>query len=260
MHPSSSISCRQRRALDGVLGNDPGVVALPGRVVDVGLAGLGVGPGLVGGEADRRVPRREHRQAGLVEDRDRDRRGARVEGAEVGDRGVVLRRPPGVRGLGLRRPLPGLGGRVVERLEVDRHAAGLVVGLLERELDAVLDRQPGRPRGALQGQARVDRHLAGAATLFLVVAAAGGETKRKGQGHHEDESRQKLGNPCSRRLRLGDARTVPHERHTSSAVQLPETAVQSGRSGRCLARTGDLLLVRGERCGAAYCPLSHNRS
>ncbi len=94
----------QRGALDGVLRHDPRVVALAGRVVDVRLADVGVGAGLVGGEADGRVARRDHRQARLVVDRDRDRRGAGVEGAEIGDRRVVLGGALRVRRLGLRRP------------------------------------------------------------------------------------------------------------------------------------------------------------
>jgi hypothetical protein len=94
-------------------GDDAPVGALAGRVVLVGLALVGA---LGAGQADVGVRRRDLQDAGLVEDRERDRRGARVELAEVDDRRRVLRGLAGVGRRLARLPLAGRGGRVVEAL------------------------------------------------------------------------------------------------------------------------------------------------
>ncbi len=103
----------QPRALGGVVGDDPGVVAGARRIEGVGI--LGVAAGAVLGQADQRVARRDHRDAavgGLVQDRDLDRGAARVVGADDADHvGVV-----GV-GLGVLLALRPRPTRPVEAIE-----------------------------------------------------------------------------------------------------------------------------------------------
>ena len=147
---------RQGRALDRVLRDDAQVVALTRRVVLLGLARLGAR--LVRGQADRGVRGRDlrDRRLSLVEDRHRDRRGARVELADVGDGAVVLRDATRVGRGGLRRPVADLSRGVVERLVLHGDVAGLVARLLERELDAVDHRRGLKALSALEREARVD--------------------------------------------------------------------------------------------------------
>src|SRR5215218_1208797 len=134
---------RLRLALDDVDRHDAAVV---------GLAGLGAGSGL--GQAERRVRRADLQDPGLVRDRDRDRRGARVELADVGDRAVVLR---DLARVGRRLPgLPLAGGcrGVVERLVLDVEVAALVALLLQGELDSIDDVLGLRAGCALQRKGR----------------------------------------------------------------------------------------------------------
>ena len=168
----------ERGGLDLVARHDARVVALAGRVVLVRLARLGAR--LARGEARVRVRRRDHAETGLVEDRDRDRRGARVELTDVGDGGLVLRGLAGVRRDLRGIPVAGLRGRVVERRVLDRGVAGLVVGLVERERDALLQRPGLCLRGALERQGRVDVDGAAAATAgAAVVRTARGYDRRE---------------------------------------------------------------------------------
>ena len=182
----------QRRALVGVLGQHARVGALAGRVVLVRLAGLGAG--VVGGDADRGVARADLGDAGLVEDRQRDRRRAGVELADVADGRVVARDLERVGGRHARLPAALLGGRVVERLVLDRELAGLAAGLLERELRAVDRGLRLRPGRALQRQARVDRERLLRCRPCLVaaavglVAATGPERQRAGREQHADRA------------------------------------------------------------------------
>ena len=175
-----------RRRLDVVGGHDAAVGALAGRVVLVRLALVGA---LGAGQADRRVGRRHLQDAGLVEDRQRDRGGARVELAEVGDRRLVLRGLAGVARGRARIPLARRRRGVVELLEGDRVVAGLPAGGVERHLLAVVDRDRLRAGVALQRQAGVDgdagaaracaRGAPGAAAAVVVVAAASGNSERQ---------------------------------------------------------------------------------
>ena len=159
----------QSGALDRVLGDDAGVGALTRRVVLVRLAR--VRARLVRRQTHGRVGGADLRDAGLVQDRDRDRRSARVELADVDGGRVVLSGLAGVRGRRLRRPGAGLRRRVVERLVLDRDVAGLVAGLLEGELDAVHQGGRLRARSALQREGRVDRDGLGLAAAAAVAAA-----------------------------------------------------------------------------------------
>src|SRR3954452_19006615 len=175
-----------RRRLDVVGGDDAAVGALAGRVVLVRLALVGA---LGTGEAYARVGRRYLQDAGLVQDRQRDRRGAGVELTEVDDGRLVLRRLAGVAGRRARLPLAGRRRGVVQALVVDGVLAGLPAGLLEGHLLAVDDRDRLRPGVALQRQARVDGQAcaararargssSAAATVVVVVAAASGNSER----------------------------------------------------------------------------------
>src|SRR5215213_4599756 len=175
---------RLRGALDRVDRDDAPVVALAGRVVLVRLAGLGACAAL--GQAERRVRRADLQDPGLVVDRDRDRRGAGVELAEIGDRVVVLGdlARVGRRLAGL--PLARGRRRIVERHVLDRPVAALVALLLERELLAVDHVLGLRTRRALQRQGRVDGQRLVAAALgrrpaaVVVVATARGDA----EGHY----------------------------------------------------------------------------
>src|SRR3712207_9042849 len=105
---------RSRGTLDGVTRDGAGVRAGLGRVVLLRLARLGAR--LVGGQADAGVRRRDLRDAGLVQDRQRHGGRTRVEITDVGDGRLVLNGLAGVgRGLTL-VPLALRGGRVVELL------------------------------------------------------------------------------------------------------------------------------------------------
>ena len=154
--------------LDRVDRHDPQVGTGPGWVVLLRLAGGAARQ--VRRQADVRVRRAHLRDSRLVEDRDRHLAGAGVELAHVVD-GLRIRGDLARVGRRLARvPLPGRGGRVVEHLVVHRPLAGLVVGLRERELDPVDQRNGLRARGSLHREARVevDRAATGRA------AAAGG--------------------------------------------------------------------------------------
>ena len=139
-----------RRALDGVGGHDAAVGALTGRVVLLGLALVGA---LAAGQADVGVRRGDLQDAGLVEDRDRDRGRARVELAEVGDRVLVADRLAGVLGDLAGLPLAGRRSGVVKRDVLDREIAGLAAGLLQGQLLAADDVLRLRATIALQRQA-----------------------------------------------------------------------------------------------------------
>ena len=158
--------------LDRVDRHDPQVGTVPGRVVLLRLAGRAARQ--VGRQADVRVRRAHLRDSRLVEDRDRHLAGAGVELAHVVDglriRGDLAR----VRRRLARVPLPGRRGGVVEHLVVHRPLAGLVVGLSERELDPVDQRDGLRARGSLHREARVE--VDRAATAGRAAAAGGGRT------------------------------------------------------------------------------------
>ncbi len=96
------------------------------------LSGL-VSPGQV-------LAGRDHQQVGLVQDRHRNLRRARVVGADVDHHVRVVHRAVGVGRFGLGRPLAGAGRGVVpvgiDHLELAR----LPAGFFQRDLDAVDDR------------------------------------------------------------------------------------------------------------------------
>jgi hypothetical protein len=144
----------ERGRLLVVGGRDAPVGAGARGVVLVRLAGL---RGLPPGQADVGVAGRDLEQPGLIEDRDRDRRGAGVELPEVGDRRRVLGGAAGVRRDALGRPGPAVG--VVERDEADGERPRPASRLLQRELlatDGVLGFGLQRPA---QRQARLDRQV-----------------------------------------------------------------------------------------------------
>ena len=183
------LGCR----LNVVGGNDAPEGALAGRVVLVRLALVGA---LGAGQADVGVRRRDLQDVRLVEDRDRDRRGPRVELAEVDDGGRVLGGLACV-GRGLARiPLARRRRGVVEADVLDRELPDLAAGLLERELLAVDHVCRLRSRVTLQGKAGIDgqRRAASAATAtaraaVVVAATAGGYAQRK-SGHEAARSCQ----------------------------------------------------------------------
>ena len=193
-----------RRALDRVLGHHAGVRARLGRVVLVGLARIGTG--LVRGQTDRGVGRGDLRDAGLVQDRQRDLRTTGVELAEVEDRGLVLNGLAGVLGsLTLVRGARVLGRGVVQRDVLDLVLADLAARLLERKLLAVDDGLRLLLGRALQRQARIDRQgVAETASppppplSSLVVAATG----RDGQGEDAEEAAQCCQPTCSQDVSL----------------------------------------------------------
>src|SRR5438105_10299463 len=137
------------------------------------------------GELQGGVRRADLQDPGLVEDRDRDRRGSRVELPEVSDRGLVLGRLAGVRGRLPRIPLPGLSRGVIEGLVRELALARLVAGLGQRELLALDHVQRLPAAGALQREARVDGErltLGGASAARL--SAAGGYTDDECRNAH----------------------------------------------------------------------------
>src|SRR4051812_14334399 len=160
----------ERCGLDGVLRDDTRVRALARRVVLVRLAGLGAG--LVRGQADVGVRRADLSDTGLVQDRDRHLRDARVVLTDVADAVLVrdglasvLRRLALVRRAGGRK-------RVVETLVVDRVLADLATDRVESETGPVLDGLALRSRGALQRHARIDRQARSVDLRSAVAARA----------------------------------------------------------------------------------------
>ncbi len=107
------------------LGNPP-ERALAGGVEPFGLVLAGVERG---GEADVGARRAHLEDAGGVDQRQRDRGGARVVVAEVGDRGGVLRDRLGVGGGDSGVPLAAYGVGVVERDVADRQRADAPAGV-----------------------------------------------------------------------------------------------------------------------------------
>jgi hypothetical protein len=173
----------QSGALDRVGGDDARVGALTRRVELVRLAGLRARG--VGRQAHVGVRGADLRDAGLVQDRDGDGRGTRVELADVDGRAVVLSGLARVRGRRLRRPRARLSRRVVERLVLDGEVARLVAGLLESELDAVDHGGRLRARCTLERKRRIDLErlglaaLAAASAALIFVVAAGADAHRK---------------------------------------------------------------------------------
>src|SRR4051794_28957296 len=173
------------RRLDVVGGHDAAEGALAGRVVLVRLALVRA---LGAGQADVRVRRGDLQDAGLVGDRQGDRRRARVELTQVRDGRRVLRRLAGVGRSLARLPLARRRRGVVEALVGDLELADLAAGLLERQLLAVDDGLGLRAGVALQRQARIDGQrgaataatTAAAAPAVVVAAAARGDTEGKG--------------------------------------------------------------------------------
>ena len=210
-----------RRGLDVVGGDDAPEGALAGRVVLVGLALVGA---LGAGQADVVFDGRDLQDAGLVDDRDRDRRGARVELAEVGDRRLVLRGLARVRRDLARLPLAGRGRGVVERDVLDRELADLAAGLLQGELLAVDDGLRLRPRVALQRQARVDGQRVGA-------GAAGTAAARRRRCRTR---RRRTTSAATRQLEAASERTrkvVPPQRRDSGRESYHSPAGRQRRRG-----------------------------
>ena len=168
---------REGGALDVVDRHDAPVGAGPGRVVLVRLARLGARAAL--GQTVSGVGRGDLEQVAVVGDRDRDRRSAGVELADVGDGAVVLRRLTGVVGRRARLPLAGRRSGVVQGLVLDGEVAALAALLLQGELDAVDDILGLRARSTLQRQGRVDGQVAPAAALLCVAATAATARRRR---------------------------------------------------------------------------------
>ena len=150
------------------------------RVVLVRLARLGAR--LVRGQADVRVRRADLSDPGLVENRDRHLRDARVVLADVADRVLV---GDGRAGVLRALALVGRAGRrerVVEALVLDRVLADLAVGLLERQLGAVLDSPcPGHPRRPVPGGS--SRSSGRYRDLVAAASAATDHRKRNSYGN-----------------------------------------------------------------------------
>jgi hypothetical protein len=125
-----------RLPLEVVRGHDARVVARAGRVVLLRLALLGTGARVR--EPDRGVRRADHRDARLVQDRDLDRGTAGVVRSDHAHDGLVLGVHAGVGGTERLVPCTLGRRRVVERLELDREVARLVVGVLEYEPNRVV--------------------------------------------------------------------------------------------------------------------------
>src|SRR5690349_1161628 len=173
-----------RSGLHRVLRDHTHVGALAGRVVLVGLAGLRTCR--IGRESHGGVRRADLTNTGLVQDRDRDSARARVELAEVQDRRLVLRRLTGVGRDLAWVPLARRGGRVVQRHVLDGELSGLVVRLLQGQLDAV-DQGIGLGLGSpLEREARIDRERAsthvGRATASSASTTAGSNAHGRGDG------------------------------------------------------------------------------
>ena len=102
------------------------------------------------------VRRRDHREAGRTEDRDRHSGSAGVERAEVDDDGRIRCRELRVRRLLRRVPVLLRGRGVVHGDVIERDAAGAEADLLEGERDRVHDTPAVGRRAALKRQARHD--------------------------------------------------------------------------------------------------------
>ncbi|HSE81221.1 MAG TPA: hypothetical protein VLA87_05930 [Gaiellaceae bacterium] len=127
---------RGEHALEVVAERDAQVVAKTGRVVLVGLARTERF-----GEPRIRVARRDLEQrARRVGDRDRVRRGVRVERADVGEHVGLRRRVAGVRLLARGIPRAPLLASTVQVLVDDGNAAHSMSGVLQPHRDRVDDR------------------------------------------------------------------------------------------------------------------------
>src|ERR687893_3323065 len=136
-----------------VVGHDhAGVVALAGRVVLVWLVGLAAGLR----EADVRVGRADHREAGLVEGRYLGGRTTGVERAYPAYNRLVLGCLLRVLGALGRVPRTGLRRGVVEGLVIYLETRNLPVALLDGQLDGVDHRRRLGAVGALQRQVADD--------------------------------------------------------------------------------------------------------
>ena len=160
---------------------DARVVAVAARVVVVRLARLGDAlDGLR--QARVRVRRADHDQAGRVQDRDGQLRGARVVGADVDHRIRVGGHRGGVRLLDRAVPVAVVGGRRVVEVEVlDREVADLLA--VERLADLLDERVRLLGVRALARQAGVNVDLRAARALLVLArrrlgagAARGGRT------------------------------------------------------------------------------------
>ena len=172
----------ERGALDRVLRDDARVGALAGRVVLVRLARLGARPSVV--RPTRRVGRGDLRDAGLVEDRDRDRRGARVELAEV--TATSSRPAPPCGRSRRRRPASTCRprGRVVERHVLDVESPALPPACSSASFTPLTTASSAgarRPAAAATSRRQVlaAAPTAAAAAAAAVVAAAGGDAERE---------------------------------------------------------------------------------
>jgi hypothetical protein len=186
---------RRDLALVVVGGDDPDVVAVPARVILVGLARLG-SRRLVR-QAGVRVRGRDHRDRDLVDDRDDDCRATGVVRADHADEVLGVR--VGSRVLRTLRlvPLPRGGRCVVESLELDVVRAGLVVRLLEHELDRLVHLRRLDAIAALQRQVGDDLHRlpfrapaaasGGVRAAFVVVPAAAARSCEGDYGEQERE-------------------------------------------------------------------------
>src|SRR5215471_109429 len=158
-------------ALVVVRGDHAGVVALAGRVVLVRLARV---PLL--GQAGVGVRVRDHEHGRRVQHRDLNLRASGVVGAHHGDLVGVRHVRLGVVGAGRLVPLARRCRRVVVGLQLDGVVAGLVVDLIQVELDGT-DGVRGRvSRCALHRQVRGNGQRLGAATAATSARATGGPT------------------------------------------------------------------------------------
>ena len=113
-----------------------------------------------------------------------DRRATRVVRADDADDRVVVDVGAGVLGALRLVPLAGGGGRVVERLELDVVVAGLVVGLLEDELDRADHLLGLHAVRALQRQVGDDLERASPPPLAVAAAA------RENHGQRDERARR----------------------------------------------------------------------
>ena len=175
---------RQRAALHRVVRSYADVGPYAARVVLVGFARRRTRQ--ITGQTGGGVRRADLGDAGLVQDRQGDRRRAGVELPDVGDRRAVGGRPAGVAARRLRCPTPATRGGVIERHVADAVAARLGSALGQREPGAPNDREGLRPAQALERQARIH----GEPRLLSLTLHGGHE--RGGERPRQDKAERQL--------------------------------------------------------------------